>query len=212
MATIDIDVAQKVNIEAHYANSFNLYLEVKNEDGTDYDFTGQIVVFTIYDSDSTPLKIATSLQDGTTVSGSPAAGDEFGFQFPFYKNTRLNTEPNYIERRLAVAFSNLYNCNIEIFKFDGKYKDFVCSLPLILLDDEDDQMRLANLQSVRFRTDRPGFEVNIPYGVMNIKKGSYNYDVKIISDMVVETDYTRGEINSYWKNSSTWMKGKFVII
>ena len=187
MSKIDLDLTSKVNIEAQKANSFELDMEIKNEDGSNYNFQNQILVFTIYDSDNTVLKILTS--DGT---------------IPFYLNTESNNAPVIEVTQFARALSNLLDCDLDSFVYRDNWEEFVYALNVPLLN--------GSMGGAPIIINGSNAKIHIPYLTMHLNQGSFKYDIKIVSDLTDVYDINSNKIDAYFKNSSTWMSGKFTIV
>lgn len=187
MSKIDLDLTSRVNIEAQKANSFELDMEIKNEDGTNYNFQNQILVFTIYDSDNTVLKILTS--DGT---------------IPFYLNNETNGVPGIQTTQFARALSNLVDCDLNNFTYRDNWEEFVYALNVPLLNGSMGGSPIVIIES--------NAKIHIPYLTMHLNQGSFKYNIKIASDLIDVYDINNNKIDAYFKNSSTWMSGKFTIV
>ena len=217
MGKIDINTTSKVNIEAQKNNTFELVMDVKNEDGTIYDFTDDLLLFAIYDDDDTPLKIASHNFDANNHLGLPHNNNEIIPGLPQTVNPFFNTSNSsdgFVSNeslRFARVLSNLYNCDINIFEFKGSLVElvFVFSQPTLLQTSVTDSSSLFLNPVITILNGI--VTIKIPALFFNLNQGTYKYNIKIVSDIKKIYDINLNEIDAKFQNSTTWMEGKFII-
>ena len=64
MATINTDIAQKIDIIARENNSATINLNISDESGVGFSLVGYSVTFSVYSSDSEPILTKTNLSLG----------------------------------------------------------------------------------------------------------------------------------------------------
>ena len=191
MAKINIDLTTNVDISAREGDTFQLDLGVTKEDGTDFNFfTTEHLMFIVYGVDGAPVLLLNS--------GS----------LPYYlvSSYSSGTVSSYMLQK-ARAISNLIGCDINLFTFTGYGNSMI---PRYLNSVSGLSNEVANVRQID-----GGIRLVIQSHAFNLPQGSYSYELKIASDL---RDILSGSIysstsvvDSYFKNSSTWMEGKFTV-
>ena len=192
MAKIDIDLTTNVDIYALEGDSFELDLSIANTDGSTYDFTDKNVYFTIRDSDSKPV----------AVLGS-------NYTKPYHITAHNWGVATSEEEQEAKAVSNLLKCDIGLFTFTSFAEDISLSYR------PNAEGVIYEQRNVGVTISTEGLTLYIQSQAFRLPSGSYSYDMKIASDL---NDVYKGVgysvrvlTDSFYKNSSTWMKGKFIV-
>lgn len=192
MAKIDIDLTTNVDIYALEGDSFELDLSIANTDGSTYDFTDKNIYFTIRDSDGKPIAVLSSNQ-----------------MQPYHITARNMAVASAAEEQEAKAVSNLLKCDINIFTFTNGAE----SVSLSYKPNAAGIVYKNRIIGVTINTE--GLSLYIQSQAFRLPSGSYSYDMKIASDL---SDVYKGVgysvrvlTDSFYKNSSTWMKGKFIV-
>jgi len=190
MAKINIDLTTRVDISAREGDTFELDLGVTKEDGSIFSFEGNDVIFTVYGVSNTPVMLLTS---GT---------------IPFYI-TSFGGGGDVSEGMLqkARAVSKLIECDINLFTFVD-YATFI--VPRYLNSTLAVSGSTENVQQ-----KEGGVRLVVQSHAFNLPQGSYSYELKVASDLrdvLKGTNYnSTSVVDSYYKNSSTWMEGKFTV-
>ena len=192
MAKIDIDLTTNVDIYALEGDSFELDLSIANTNGSTYDFTDKNVYFTIRDSDGKPIAVLSS-----------------NYTQPHHITARNGGATTSEEEQEAKAVSNLLKCDIGLFTFTTFAED----INLSYRANAEGFMYKQRAVGVTINTE--GLSLYIQSQAFRLPSGSYSYDMKIASDL---NDVYKGVgysvrvlTDSFYKNSSTWMKGKFIV-
>tara|TARA_R110002167_G_scaffold122963_3_gene301800 strand:+ start:1493 stop:2086 length:594 start_codon:yes stop_codon:yes gene_type:complete len=194
MAKINIDLTTNVDISAREGDTFELDLGVTKEDGTSFDFIDNDIIFVVYGEGKVPVML---LNSGST--------------FPFYLTSRSTS--NFVtegELQKARAISKLIECDINLFTF---VDDATFIVPRYFTNTNPITGNNPNVFLIQQLEG--GIRLRVQAHSFNIPQGSYSYELKVASDLrdVIKgsTFGTTSVVDSYYKNSSTWMEGKFTI-
>ena len=186
MAKINVDITTKVDISCREGDSFELNIDVTNVGGSAFDFTDKTVLFAIYDADKQPIKICSN-----------------GDFIP--KLTSVNSALTSGNKQFARGLISLYNTLPDLFNF--VYEDMLEYIyPTINDNAASDFMdpRPIRITNNSMQIIIPSIHFNIPFGV-------YSYDVKLVSDLEDVLHATNAVSESNYKNSTTWMEGRFTV-
>jgi len=187
MAKINVDITTKVDISCREGDSFELNIDVTNVGGGAFDFTDKTVLFAIYDARKQPVKICSNNDD------FPKLTDNRVFHI-----TDLN-------KKFARGLISLYNTLPDLFNF--VYED---SLEYIY-PSINDNAAADFIEPRPIRITNNSMQIIIPSVHFNIPFGVYSYDVKLVSDLQDVLHASNAVSESNYKNSTTWMEGKFTV-
>lgn len=193
MAKINVDITTKVDVSCREGDSFELNIDVTNAGGSSFDFTDKTVLFAIYDANKQPIKICSN-------SNFPKLTD--------------NNESgiNDVKKKFARGLISLYNTLPDLFNF--VYEDSLEYIyPSINMgaasDNPNDITDFIDPRPIRITNN--SMQIIIPSVHFNIPFGVYSYDVKLVSDLEDVLHATNAVSESKFKNSTTWMEGKFTV-
>jgi hypothetical protein len=188
MAKINVDITTKVDISCREGDSFELNIDVTNVGGSSFDFTDKTVLFAIYDARKQPVKICSN-----------------NHIFPKLTDNRGFTHVNDVNKKFARGLISLYNTLPDLFNF--VYED---SLEYIY-PSINDNAATDFIDPRPIRITNNSMQIIIPSVHFNIPFGVYSYDVKLVSDLEDVLHATDAVSESKYKNSTTWMEGKFTV-
>ena len=190
MAKINIDLTTKVDISAREGDTFELDLGITKEDGSSFDLTNEDIIFVVYGEGNTPVLLLSS-------------GETPAYITSYYINGLVTAEM----LQKARAVSKLIECDINLFTF-VEYSTYI--MPRFL---DNANGSLTNIYNV-IKMDG-GVRLIVQAHAFNLPQGSYSYELKVASDLrdvMKGVNYnTASVMDSYYKNSATWMEGKFTV-
>lgn len=101
MATINADIAQKIEIVVREDNSATINLVISESSGAAFDLTGYTVVHTVYTDDQ--VHITKSNSDGITATVSGSALDSTGKITIRFTPTDLGILPGVYKHKLVLS-------------------------------------------------------------------------------------------------------------
>ena len=189
MAKINVDITTKVDISCREGDSFELNIDVTNVGGSAFDFTDKTVLFAIYDARKQPIKICLNIGD----------------DFPMLTSNTGSNQPTTTGKKIARALTKLYNIDSSYFNYVYNDElDYIIPFrvnQITFLTISESNIEILN-NNINIVIDSIKF--NIPFGV-------YSYDVKLVSDLEDVLHATNDVSESKYKNSTTWMEGKFTV-
>jgi len=190
MAKIDINLTTSVDISVREGDTFQLDLGITKEDGTDFSFENDAIIFSVYGSGGVPVMLLNSGSVPHYITSSSPSG--------FVSASMLQK---------ARAISNLLDFDINLLTFID-YDSYI--IPRYLNSASGLTTSIYNVQQIE-----GGIRLIVQSHAFNLPQGSYSYELKVASDLVdvlkgVSYD-TNNIVDSYFKNSSTWMEGKFIV-
>lgn len=188
---INIDLAQTVNIECIEKDTFDLSLNIKNLDDTDYNFSlDDLVVFNVYDSRGKSIFICASHANINNDSLDNLA--EGGNSLSFAENEEERLEG----RARGEALGVVLNTNKKLIT--GTYWEGQWSVP-----SNEYQLVSCN-RDVSITIGGPGntykflrpcitygsglIKINIQSTSFLLLEGKYNYEIKILSNLIRPDD------------------------
>lgn len=191
MAKINVDITTKVDISCREGDDFELSVDVTNTDGSQFIFENKTILFAIYDDNNTPIKICTNDSffpaNIQVISGTHIVGDR--------------------QKQTARAFTSLYGLESSVFNHELAESNYYIIPWRTKLEGVTHSLYLQNIQVLN-----TGLKITIDSFKFNIPAGSYKYDLKFVSDLQDVLNATNDNTTqSFYKNSSTFMEGKFVI-
>ena len=194
MAKINVDITTKVDISCREGDSFELNIDVTNVGGGAFDFTDKTVLFAIYGARKQPIKICSN-----------------SYYIPKLTD---NIEANitYENKQFARGLISLYNTLPNLFNF--VYEDTLEYIYHIIesnaaSENVNDATNFTDPRPIRITNN--SMQIIIPSVHFNIPFGVYSYDVKLVSDLEDVLHVTNTVSESNYKNSTTWMEGKFTV-
>ena len=183
MAKINVDITTKVDISSREGDSFELNIDVTNVGGGAFDFTDKTVLFAIYDANKQPIKICSNSE-----------------YIPKFDNTS-----NTLSEQFARGLISLYNTSSDLFNYENENSlDFIYPIITINLASDFLGFRTIKINNNSMQIIIPSIFFDTPFGV-------YSYDVKLVSDLEDVLHATNTVSESKYKNSTTWMEGKFTV-
>ena len=235
MSKIDLDFSSKINVECTAKDTFNLTLEVKNEDGSDYVFqpsgeiysVGEYVLFSVLDFEKEPVLTCFSRNNTSNVPFheenliedfySPAihyplntpdkiATRLYAERFAYAIANTLNTEKKFITGAFSGgSYINYKNNYLPITK---NFKNFTSTSNETLSQSPE---FTHNVLEPCIEILDGNIKINIQGYMFNLPEGSYEYSVKVLNDLSnVDVSYSN-PVNAYFKNCKTWMHGKLTV-
>jgi len=189
MAKINVDITTKVDISCREGDSFELNIDVTNVGGSAFDFTDKTVLFAIYDANKQPIKICLNIGD----------------DFPMLTSNTGSNQPTITGKKIARALTKLYNIDNSYFNY--------------IYNDELDYIIPFRVRQITFTTISDSnikildnnINIVIDSVKFNIPFGVYSYDVKLVSDLQDVLHPINAVSESNYKNSTTWIEGKFTV-
>ena len=186
MAKINVDITTKVDITCREGDSFELNIDVTNVGGGAFDFTDKTVLFAVYDARKQPVKICSNSN-----------------YFP--KLTDANSNIISENKQFARGLISLYNTLPDLFNF--VHEDMLEYIYPTINDNA-----AADFTDPRpIRITNNSMQIIIPSVHFNIPFGVYSYDVKLVSDLQDVLHASNAVSESNYKNSTTWIEGKFTV-
>mgnify|MGYP003650939103 CR=1 FL=1 len=216
MATLNLDIAQKIDIEHRELDSFNLNLQIENSSGGNYIFSStEMVIFNIYDFEKEPILVCSSEKninnygDGSDIThhASTLSLDE-GTTGQFSGKTYgralqpiLNTDKLFI--------TGVYD--------KGGFLDPVKKYMLVTSKIDKDVLVASPLDTYSRITPcitltDGNINISIQSYFFRLPQGRYNYEIKILSDL--EQDLFEENDSApvlYFTKCKTWMNGAFTV-
>lgn len=187
MAKINVDITTKVDISCREGDSFELNIDVTNVGGSAFDFTDKTVLFAIYDARKQPVKICSN-----------------SYYIPKLTDN-IETNITNENKQFARGLVSLYNMSADLFNYDieNKIEYIYPSLNQNTAGEYIDT-RVIRITNNSIQIIIPSVHFNIPFGV-------YSYGIKLVSDLEDVLHATKAVSESNYKNSTTWMEGKFTV-
>ena len=140
-------------------------------------------MFAIYDARKQPIKICSSSE-----------------HIPKFENA-INT----LNEQFARGLISLYNTSSDLFNYKNENSlDFI--YPVITINLAGDFLGFKTI-----KINNNSMQIIIPSIFFNIPFGVYSYDVKLVSDLEDVLHPFNAVSESNYKNSTTWMEGKFTV-
>jgi len=187
MAKINVDLTTKVDISCREGDSFELNIDVTNVGGSAFDFTDKTVLFAIYDARNQPIKICSN-----------------NYLLPKLTSDK-QTNFSDVNKKFARGLISLYNTLPDLFNF--VYEDMLEYIYPTINDNAAGDF--VDIRTIRITNN--SMQIIIPSVHFNIPFGVYSYDVKLVSDLQDVLHPINAVSESNYKNSTTWIEGKFTV-
>ena len=185
---INIDLAQTVNIECIERDTFDLSLNIKNLDDTNYNFSNDdLVVFNVYDTRGQIIFLCASEVNINNESLDILSSDSYhGLSFAESEEEKL------IGRDRGQALATVLSCNKKLVTgifAEGKWSVPSNQYQLIScnrdasIDIQHPKYSYSLLQPCITYTSGI-IKINIQSNSFLLPEGKYNYEIKLLSNLI----------------------------